>query len=202
VITSLLALQAARVDDERLKAALDDSHDRVRAIATLHTTIYGSVNLASIDCGLYLKTIVEDLASFYVVDQTRIQLRTSLTEVDLSTDQALPLGLIVSELVSNALKHAFPGERRGTITVRFGYMAEPGSKAQPVDDVWCQLTVEDDGIGVEDPGDIGRGKSLGLHIVHLFTGQLHGRVLLTRRGSTLFSVQFPLRQGKYSSAGT
>jgi two-component system, sensor histidine kinase PdtaS len=126
------------------------------------------------------------------VDQQRIQVRLEADDVALPLEQALPLGLIVNELFSNALKHAFPGTRRGTIQVHFRYLRETVPAGQTLDGAWCELSVQDDGAGIRHAEELWQGKSMGLRLVRLLTGQLHGKVTLDQSHSTRFSVQFPL----------
>jgi two-component sensor histidine kinase len=194
VITGLLSLQAAQVNDCKLRVALDELQDRIRAIAALHETLYGSRDLANIDFGPYMKLLVQELVTFHGIDSERIKIRTQSDDIVLSIEQALPLGLIVNELVSNALKHAFPGRRRGIINVQFRYLAESVEEGKTLDSGSCELSVSDDGIGIENPDEISQRKSMGLRIVHLLNKQLRGRVALNRSASTCFSVQFPLER--------
>jgi PAS domain S-box-containing protein len=192
VISSLLSLQGSQVNDRKFQEILDELQDRVRAIATLHETLYGSQDLAHINFGAYMEEIVRNLVGFYAVDRERIQAHIEADNVALPSEQALPLGLIVKELFSNALKHAFPGMRHGTIQVNFRYLPETAQRGQTLDRAWCELSVHDDGIGISDAEELWRRKSMGLRIVRLLTDQLHGRVALDQSHSTRFAVQFPL----------
>jgi PAS domain S-box-containing protein len=201
VISSLLSLQSGQVQDSNVQRMFDALQDRVRSIATLHESLYGSKDLANIDFGRYMQRLVHDLVAFYGVDQERIQVGTEADDAALSIEQGLPLGLIVNELVSNALKHAFPSERRGTIKIRFQYLAESVPKEEPLDHAWCELSVYDDGVGIRNADELWQSKSMGLRLVRLLTDQLHGRITLDHSHSTHFTVQFPLEDFQYAAAG-
>ncbi len=192
VISSLLSLQASQGEDRKMQQILDELQDRVRAIAALHETLYGSQNLAQIQFGPYMQEIVRNLVKFYAIAPERIQVRLEADDVALPLEQALPLGLIVNELFSNSLKHAFPGTRRGTIQVRFRYLPETVLPGQTLDTAWCELSVQDDGIGISNTEELWQRKSMGLRLIRLLTNQLHGRVALDQSHPTRFTVQFPL----------
>ena len=199
VISSLLSLQAGQVADEEVQRMFDELQDRVRSIATLHQTLYGSRDLANIDFGPYMQQLVGDLVGFYGIDGKRIQVRVKTDDVVLSIDQALPLGLIVNELVSNALKHAFSGGRHGVIEVHFHYLAGTVAGEQSCDEGWCELSVHDNGTGIADADGLWERKSMGLKIVRLLTDQLHGQVELDRSDGTRFAVRFPLEEFRYAA---
>jgi PAS domain S-box-containing protein len=200
VITGLLSLQAGQANDGKLRVVLDELQDRIRAIAALHETLYGSRDLANIDFGPYMRQLVRDLVGFHGIDGKRIKVRTETGDIVLSIEQALPLGLIVNELVSNALKHAFPGERDGVVDVQFRYLPEAVQDGNPLEPGWCELSVSDNGVGIDDADGIWRRKSMGLRIVHLLNDQLHGRLALDRSRSTRFSIQFPLQEFEYTAS--
>ncbi|MGI8960020.1 MAG: sensor histidine kinase [Bryobacteraceae bacterium] len=199
VITGLLSLQAGQVQDGKVQHIFDDLQDRVRAIAALHETLSSSRDLANIAFGPYMQQLLHDLVAFYGIDRERIQVRIETDDVVLSSEQALPLGLIVNELVSNSLKHAFPGGRRGAIDVRFHYAPKSMQAVDAGDAAWCELLVHDDGAGIKNTDRIRQRKSMGLRLVNLLTEQLHGTVSLDQSHSTQFSVRFPLDEFKYAA---
>lgn len=200
VINSLLSLQAAQAENTKFRVVLDELQDRVRAIAALHETLYGSRDLANIDFGPYMQQLVQDLATFHNTERERIDLRTEADDVVLSIEQALPLGLIVNELVSNALKHAFPDQRQGKILVQLRYLQSETIRSSSPDLGWCELSVYDDGIGIADADNIWERKSMGLRIVHLLSRQLNGQLAVDRSGLTRFSMRFPLEEFGFSEA--
>ena len=200
VISSLLSLQSGHVQDAEVQRMFDELQDRVRSIAALHESLYGSRDLANIEFGPYMQQLVHELVELYA-DQGRLRVSVESDDVVLSIEQALPLGLIVNELVSNALKHAFPSERRGTVTVRFRYLAQRIPEEHTLDHTWCELSVQDDGVGIRNPDELWLGKSMGMRIVDLLTTQLHGRITVDRSVGTRFTVQFPVEDFQYAAVG-
>lgn len=199
VITSLLSLQAGQVKDTTIKCLLNELQDRVRAIAALHETLYGSRDLANINFGPYMQQLLNELLSFYAIDPERIQVRTHTDDIVLSIEQALPLGLIVNELVSNALKHAFP-KGCGAIDITFRYvLAASENGKEKADTSSCELTVQDDGVGIPKVEDIWRTKSMGLRIVRLFTTQLRGQITVDANSTTRFCIRFPIEEFKLTT---
>lgn len=191
VITGLISLQAEQVNDRKLESALDELQSRVRAIANVHEALYDSRDLGSIDFGPYMRRLVHELAAFYGADLERVQILAEADDVVLSTEQALPLGLIVNELVSNALKHAFPDGRAGTIKINLRYLPQVSPEGQHIDNAWCSLCVHDDGVGIHNADVLSATKTTGLRLVNLLTSQLKGTLYLNRSHSTEFSIQFP-----------
>jgi PAS domain S-box-containing protein len=190
VITTLVSLESDQVQDRKIERIFNQLQHRVRAIAALHETLYSSRDLANVDFGPYMRQLLNDLVGFYSIDRERVQVRMESDDVVLSVEQALLLGLIVNELVSNALKHAFPGERSGAIDVHFHYLAASVQQGKRREPAWCELSVRDDGAGINDADGIWQ-RSMGLRIVHLLTEQLHGTLSLDQLHSTRFSVRFP-----------
>ncbi len=129
VISSLLNLQSSRVTDFQTIQALRDSQSRVRSMALIHEKLYQSQSLAKIDFGEYVKSLASDLFRSYRQSFTGIRLNVQTEEVLLELDQAVPCGLILNELITNALKYAFPDGRNGTIMVEL--RASSGAQHQP-----------------------------------------------------------------------
>ena len=197
VISSLLSLQAGQAQDSEVQRLFDELQDRVRSIATLHETLYGSRDLANIDFGPYMQQLVHDLVEFYGITPARIQVNVEAEKVVLSIEQALPLGLIVNELVSNALKHAFPGGRHGVIRVHFRYSGGI-CNGPAVDGSRCELRVEDNGSGISNADGLWERQSMGLKLVRLLADQLQGQVCFDQSEGVKFVVRFPLQPFKYS----
>jgi two-component sensor histidine kinase len=194
VITSLLSIQSSRIDNPEISAVLADTENRVRAIAALHETLYSSQDLASIEFGSYLQQLVRDLVSFYTVDQKRLNVIVTAEDLVVDIGQAIPLGLIVNELVTNALKHAFPEGRQGSVEVKLEYVHSSidVSKGQTLDQGLGQLGVKDDGVGLPADLKIDEARSMGLHLVNVLTEQLHGTLEVDRSGGTAVVIKFPL----------
>jgi len=179
VISSLLALKARRTRDPVAHDALRESQARVRAIAILHERLFRNDDLARVDMGEYARSVAgEVLRSFGARD--RLDCRVSGPEMELSLDIAVPCGLILNELVTNAVKHAFPDERSGHITVTLA--AEEEAVA---------LTVADDGVG--DTGPLDKPGSLGVTLVRTLASQLDGEATFTVGEGTTCRVRFPAK---------
>jgi len=185
VISSLLSLQSRHVKDKSALAMFMESRDRVRSMALVHELLYGSADIAHIDFSEYIERLANALFKAYHTDKQRIQLETDVQGVSLGVDLAIPCGLIINELTSNALKHAFPIDSRdeGTIII----------KMRQLENQYIELIVKDDGVGIPESMDIRQSDSLGLHLVTLLSeDQLQGTLTLdTQQGST-FMIQFPL----------
>ena len=186
VIDSLLDLQSARISDPLVMAMLRDSQNRVRSMALIHQTLYQSSNFAEVDFSQFLDTLVPVLISSYGVDPGRIRMRLDVSAVLLPIDSAIPCGLIVNELMSNALKHAFPDGRRGEISLHL--TEEAGA---------VLLSFADDGVGIPADRDFDIPLTLGLQLIPLLADQLHGTLDIQRANPTRFILRFPKnRQGE------
>jgi len=191
VVSSLLSLETARVHDPAIHEMLQSTQNRVRSMALIHQTLYQSKDFAQVDFQAFLQSFVPTLIQSYSVYPHEISLTIRVDEVRLPIDAAIPCGLIVNELISNALKHAFPDGRRGTITIAF--TQDAGN--------YATLSVEDDGVGVPEAvvleGSVEGSATLGIQLVYMLAGQLGGIVAFERAAPTRFVVHFPLsKQGR------
>ena len=177
VIASLLSLQSGYVKDEQALAMFFESKQRVESMALLHEQLYHSPDSKRIDFTAYTQTLLTHVSQSYGV---KAVLRVAMDEVVLGLDTAVPCGLILHELMSNALKHAFPGGLSGTIAVTL-QTATPGRFV---------LVVRDTGIGFPPEVDFRQPTSLGLQLVHMLVEQLDGTIDLTTEGGTTFTVTF------------
>jgi two-component sensor histidine kinase len=184
IVASLLSLQAGRSDDAHVLDILEDTRGRVKSMAQLHETLYCSENLAHIDFASYLRDLCHQLlaSSGYVSERVNLEFRVA--PVGLTLEPALPCGLIVNELVSNSLKHGFPGNRTGTITI--GLEIEG--------DQTLVLSVHDNGTGLPPGFDPASRSTLGMRLVTGLVGQLNGQLRMERPhdGGAFFSVVFPI----------
>ena len=179
VITALLKLQSRGVADPAAQALFATARDRIASMAAVHEELYGGDDMSRVEVGAYARRIAKGLVDSYRLDGVRLE--TEFGPFDLGVDQAVPCGLIVNELVSNALKHAFPGGRPGTVRLELA----------PLEDGRLELTVADDGCGAADPGALDGRRSLGLQLVHNLARQLQGAVAhSTSAAGTLFRVRF------------
>jgi PAS domain S-box-containing protein len=181
VIASLLSLQQDLTADPQALALFEESARRISSIALVHETLYQRDDLAAFDLAAYIRTLSDQLTQAYGVDAQRVALRLELDAVALPLDMAVPCGLMLNELFSNCLKHAFPDGRAGAVTV---------SLAREADRVL--LTVRDSGCGFPEQLDFRTTESLGLQLVCALTEQLRGTIALERGGGTAFTVTFPL----------
>jgi PAS domain S-box-containing protein len=180
LICSILALQASRLKDHAAASALAESQNRVRAMALVHETLYRSRDVASVRLAPHVESLCAHLYRSYGVDPDRVAIEVDVADVAPDLDRSIRYGLIINELVSNAIKHAFPGGRAGRITVRL--TTQPGGCAT--------LTVADDGIGMPAAFDPDCADSLGLQLVADLTYQLGGTLTLGRDGGTNIAIRF------------
>jgi PAS domain S-box-containing protein len=182
VISSLLDLQANGVKDEQIKGALRESQSRVHTMAAVHETLHDSDKLSEIDLKSYLSNITTAIFGTYSVEPGKVMLSNEIEELPVSINQASPLGLIINELISNSLKYAFPGDRKGEITVS---IKKTGDQ--------LQLTVADNGAGIPEDLDWRNLNSLGLKLVRsLAEDQLGGSVEMESNNGTRFIIKFNL----------
>jgi two-component sensor histidine kinase len=179
VITSMLRLEAGRSDHPATKSVLKDMQDRIRSLALLHESIYRSGTFAAIDLSHYLKQIATQSFRSLQASSSTLELRLDLDTVQVGLDQATPCGLLVSELLSNCFKHAFPDGRTGEVCLLLKPTDTPGQ--------W-RLQVSDTGVGLAEDFETRREKSLGLQLVDSLARQLGGS-LQTGPGS-VFAVTF------------
>jgi two-component sensor histidine kinase len=180
LISSLLNLQASRVTDRSVAELFADSRNRVRSMALVHENLYRAGNFARIVMATHVKNLCGHLARAYDMRQMAVELQIEVDDVQLDMNRAVSCGLIINELVSNALKHAFPDGRGGCVRVELGM----------VDETQCRLTVADDGVGIAPDFSLNEADSLGLQLVHDLTHQLHGTLELSRMGGTACSILF------------
>jgi two-component sensor histidine kinase len=185
VVASLLRLQADAFDDPALASALRESQHRVESMAFIHEQLYESGNLREVDLAQHATLLLSNLFHAYGVDAARISSNVVMDPLVLGVDQAIPTGLILNELVSNALKHAFPRGLCGGIVVES--RAASGT---------VHLAVRDDGVGVPEDFRPEHSRSLGLRIVQILARQLKGTFDFERAGGTTFRVSFPLNPVK------
>ncbi|MFC1835547.1 PAS domain S-box protein [Thermodesulfobacteriota bacterium] len=183
VMSSLLRLQSRHVGRKDVTEVFRDAEHRVRSMALAHEKLYQSSDLANIWLSDYITTLSKHILGSYETDTNRLKLSTDIDGISLPIDSAIPLGLIVSELISNCVKHAFVDGERGEVTVSIRWSGPHE----------FQLGVRDDGIGIPEHISWDRPDSLGLRLVRLFTRQLRGKIELSVDQGTRFSIGFDLR---------
>lgn len=182
LISSLLSLQAARVDDPAVAELFLDSRNRVRSMAMVHENLYRAGNFARIDMAPHIRNLCAHLSRAYELSRLDVSLDVLVDDLQLDMNRAVACGMIVNELVSNALKHAFPQGRSGRLRVA---LLSNGERE-------CRLSVSDDGIGLSPDYSIEQAESLGLQIVSDLSRQLHATIALGRDSGTSFDIHFKL----------
>ena len=181
VISSLLKLQSRKIGDERCAEMLNESQNRVKTMALIHEKLYQAEDLARIDLGGYIKSLMRGLFIAYGPEAGRIAPRIEVEDIRLGVNYAMPCGLVINELVSNSLKHAFPDGKKGEIRIVM----------RRIEGDEVELVVSDNGIGIPESLEFGNPESLGLRLVTMLVeDQLGGQVELDRTEGTRFQIRF------------
>jgi PAS domain S-box-containing protein len=181
IISSLLQLQSYTVRDPEVIKALRESQNRIESMSLIHKNLYTAPNIGNLDVVDYINSLAASILASYQIGPGRIALQTQMEPVSLSLDQAVSCGLIINELISNALKHAFPNEQVGIISITLC-----NTKSN------IQITIQDNGIGLPINFNFGNTDSLGLSLVYdLVTEQLEGNITIERNQGTAFKIEFP-----------
>jgi PAS domain S-box-containing protein len=181
VTSSLLKLQSDHIRDPQAQEMFADSQNRIRSMALVHEKLYQTSDLSRINFVDYSASLAALLFRSYGIDDKQISLHIEGSGIFLSVESAVPCGLIVNELLSNCLKHAFPHGRRGNIQIRIG---REGSR---------QLTLEvaDNGVGLPPALDLEKTDTLGLQLVWNLAEQLDGTIHVERQEGAAFKIAFP-----------
>jgi two-component sensor histidine kinase len=182
VISSLIDLQAGNLPDPEVRAVFSDMSDRVRAMSVVHERLYNAANLAEVDFASYAENLLETLWQIHGAVAANVRLSLKLEPLTLPVEPAIPLGLILNELATNTLKHAFRGRGAGEVTV--GLRRDP-SAGEVI------LWVHDDGVGLPAELNLLQPHSLGLRLVQMLARQLRGSMEVARDTGTEFRVRFP-----------
>lgn len=184
IVASLLGMQARRLENAAARDSLLDSQARVFSMALLHELLYRTESLAKVDFGVYTERLCAALLRMVGPVAQRVRIERRVEAVRLPLDQAVPCGLIINELVANALKHGYPGSRDGRVLI-----------AMQPEDGMLRLRVSDDGVGLPAELDLGQTPTLGLRLVQDLARQLHGQFRADRRadppGGTEITIAFP-----------
>jgi PAS domain S-box-containing protein len=183
VIIGLLDLQARSSGNPELTGMLNESQRRIRSMALVHEKLYGSKDFARIGMAGYVRTLSQDLFQSYKINPGKIDLIIQTDGVYVDINKAIPCGLILNELISNALKHAFPGDRQGELQIII--REEKNTE--------IEIVVRDNGLSLPDNVDIHQPRTVGLHLVNgLVKNQLDGQMEVRRDNGTEFRIKFPL----------
>ena len=180
VISSILNMQSRYMRDEQAIEQLMESRNRVYSMALVHESLYQSESLAQVNVATYVRNLVANLSQSYGVSSQAIELEIDINDIFLQINQAIPCGLIINELVSNAMKHAFQGREKGKIRIE---ICAPGSDQ-------LALIVGDDGVGLPQDRWDGTTQTLGLRLVNILTKQLDAEMELDTRDGTTFKITF------------
>ena len=180
IVISLLNLQSTTVDDVKLKSQLTISQNRVRSMALIHQHLYRSTDMARINMQEYLLGLSSQLLASYSEQRDSISISVNAEEVEFTIETAVPFGLLINEIVSNSLKHGFPGGRKGKIEISLLKTNENE----------FELRYMDNGVGI--PMNIVNGHvvSFGMHLIEMLVSQLEGRIELLSKGGTEYKINF------------
>ncbi|GAF83048.1 unnamed protein product, partial [marine sediment metagenome] len=185
LISSLFSLQSGHIKDRRALEILESSQNRVRSMALIHERFYQSKDMARVDFAEYAQGLTTHLFSSYGINTNVIKPHIDIKDVSLDINTAIPCSLIINELVSNSLKHAFPKNKKGEIKIAM----------HPLNKNKVELVVSDTGIGLPREMDFRKTDSLGLHLVNLLAeDQLHGNIKLDREKGTSFHIKFKVKR--------
>ena len=180
LISGILELQAVQFNDKNVKTMMEEGQSRVRSMALIHQQLYQSDDLEKIDFKEYLNKLTNDISIAFNDPEKEIEFQIKVEHFTLDINTAVPLGLIVNELIANAYKHAFKGRKKGCITIDL----------TPTKNEEIQLWINDDGIGLPKDFDPHSKKTLGLRLVQGLTRQLDGEYYFESKGGTKFVLQF------------
>ena len=180
VISSMLDLQTDYVKDSGVLKLFVEAQKRVKSMALVHERMYQSEVLTDLDFTQYIEILGNYIFKIYGVNTKRISMKIDINEANIDFNRAIQLGLIVNELISNSLKHAFPDDLAGQVNVRLDS-----------EDEYFILTTSDNGVGLPKKFRLRQTKSLGLQLVQALTNQLKGSIKIDRRKGTRFRIKFP-----------
>jgi len=204
IIQSMLNLQMPHIKDAQAIEFFKEGQNRVYTMALIHEKLYRSESLAKIDLSEYIRSLIANLFLSYGVSERAIRPYITVEEIALNVDTVIPCALIINELVSNSLKHAFPDslkQQDGTGEIRIDlhrYTSRASSEGMtgytfagvPAMSNHFMLTVSDNGVGLPDSLDIGNSESLGLKLVNILVKQLRGTIQINTVGRTEFAIRF------------
>lgn len=178
IIDSLLGMQSGMLLNSTVVSILKESQNRVKSMAMIHQILYESSDFSHVDFSSVVQSLVSNLSASYALDSSRVQISIDTDQVLLSIDTSIPLGLILNELCTNAIKYAFSENRAGNINISLKYL-----EANKL-----QVLVTDNGIGIPEEFDIENAPSLGLQLVQLLSEQISAELTIQRRNPTSFSL--------------
>jgi PAS domain S-box-containing protein len=181
IISSLLKLQSGYIKDPAAHEYFQISQDRVKTMALIHEQLYKSSELSRINFNEYLRQLTVHLLQSYGISPHKCSLSVNIKDIYLGIDTAIPCGLLTNELITNSLKHAFPGDRKGEINIDM--------TSNP--DNMCTLIVKDNGIGIPDEIDFKRSHTQGMQLIMTLAKQLEGEIEIDKEDGTKVTIVFP-----------
>lgn len=181
VISSLLSIQAQGAGDDVYSNLLNESQQRIKSMALIHETLYQSADLLKIDFQEYIESLTTSLSRSYVVPGVSVLVDVNVENVELDLETAVPCGLVINELVSNSLKHAFKG-KEGTGVIDIDFVINQRNYS---------LRIADNGVGLPENFDLTKNTSMGMEIVSILTTQLEGELEAHNDEGAVFEISFP-----------
>lgn len=179
IIASLLHLQEVSACEEKgMGNVLKESGGRVMSMAMVHEKIYQSSNFTDFNFKQYIEKLVHDILHNYGTENGNIKVQLNIEDININIDTAMPIGLIINELITNIVKYAFP-QLEGTITIKLKSLSQQ-----------MELTITDDGIGLPEDIDIENPETLGLQLVNILLSQIDGEIKLDRNHGTEFKITY------------
>jgi two-component system, sensor histidine kinase PdtaS len=180
VITSLLKLQSHHVTDPKLLYIIKETQNRIMAMSFAHQKLYQSKNFSEVDFCDYLKKIISQITHIFGTESKNIRIKVNCENAMLGIETIIPCGMLVNEIITNSVKHAFPGNKRGEIKVTF----------RKADGDKYRLTVSDNGVGIPGGVDIADAKTLGLQLIETLAKQLEAKTELHGKNGTEYRITF------------
>ena len=180
IVSGLLALQSSQIDDQGTKDAMQESQNRVNSIGIVHQKLYQGTNLGAIEMKDYVLNLSESILDSFGAEG-KVNLELAMEHLDLDIDTAVPLGLIINELITNTVKYAFPNNQKGKLTIKL--------EKQP--DNILHLVVSDNGVG---KSGITQGTGFGGQLISLLTHQLNGTMSEDNLNGTTVIFDFKLKK--------
>jgi len=176
IVSSMLSLQLRYIDDSAVKEVVLESRDRVKSMALIHQKLYQEDNLKGVFMSTYIESLLSSLSHSYKLDSMSINIESEVDDIWLDVDSAIPIGLIVNELITNSIKHAFR-EDGGQINVKLKRKQEN-----------LQLAVSDNGVGIGDKFNIDEQKCFGFKMINSFLRKLKGKIEVSNKNGTHIKI--------------
>ncbi|MFO0727638.1 MAG: histidine kinase dimerization/phosphoacceptor domain -containing protein [Myxococcota bacterium] len=185
IISSLLNMQIRQVSDQDGRIALEDCRRRVEAIGLIHEKLYQSQDYSRVPFSDYVRGLAENVYEALGATINQVRLELEIESMSMAVDRAIPCGLLLNELITNAIRHAFPGRRPGLVRVAL----------RRADPTRVELVVEDDGVGMPEGFDVQKSNSLGMQLVHTLVEQVHADLEICHEHGTRFQIRLLVEEG-------